>query len=335
MSHASNKIALVIGAAGGIGGETAAALLRHGWSVRGLARRPLSLAPSVVWIKGDAMNAVDVLSAAQGADVIVHAVNPPGYRDWDKLVLPMLDNTIAAAKAVGARIVLPGTIYNFGADAFPVLREDSPQHPESRKGAIRVAMEERLQAAAAAGAPALDPARGRFLRSEDDGELLVLRGHRHARRARQAHRRADAARADPCLGLSSRCRRDDRAAVGSRERFSRFRSVSLSRPSTGAWGNGRRDPPRDGEPAFAHLAFSLAAGRRLAAVRSPVPRNGRDAPSVAQRRLRWTAHKLRAFLGAAMPATPIDERGARRRLVGLGCLTISVRPPLSRLKSLP
>jgi hypothetical protein len=48
---------------------------------------------------------------------------PPGYRDWARLVLPMIDNTIAAARASGARIVLPGTVYNYGPNAFPVLRE--------------------------------------------------------------------------------------------------------------------------------------------------------------------------------------------------------------------
>ena len=91
------------------------------------------------------MNAADVLRAAQGASLIVHAANPPGYRNWATEVLPMVDNSIAAAKAVGARIVLPGTVYNFGADAFPVLRENSPQHPSPRKGAIRVEMEKRLR----------------------------------------------------------------------------------------------------------------------------------------------------------------------------------------------
>src|SRR5450432_2675000 len=107
MSASGKRIALVIGAAGGIGGETAAALARHGWSVRALTRRPQPASVAMEWICGDAMSAADVLRAAQGAALIVHAANPPGYRDWDKLVLPMLDNTIAAAKAVGARIVLP------------------------------------------------------------------------------------------------------------------------------------------------------------------------------------------------------------------------------------
>jgi nucleoside-diphosphate-sugar epimerase len=148
------KTVLVLGATGGIGGTVARAFLARGWRVRALSRDAASAArklPTFEWTQGDAMNADDVLAAANGASVIIHAVNPPGYRDWDKLVLPMLDHTIAAAHAVGARIVLPGTVYNFGPDAFPTLTEDSPQHPETRKGAIRVEMERRLEAAARTG----------------------------------------------------------------------------------------------------------------------------------------------------------------------------------------
>ena len=58
----------------------------------------------------------DVVAAAGGTSLIVHAVNPPNYHDWRGLALPMLENTIAAAKASRARILMPATIYNFGAD---------------------------------------------------------------------------------------------------------------------------------------------------------------------------------------------------------------------------
>jgi hypothetical protein len=75
----------------------------------------------MMWLQGDAMCRDDVMHAAQGCDVIVHAVNPPGYRRWAELVLPMMDNTIAAAIAQGATIVLPGTVYNYGPDAFPLI----------------------------------------------------------------------------------------------------------------------------------------------------------------------------------------------------------------------
>src|SRR5215813_8032673 len=124
----TNQTALVLGATGGVGGEVARVLVGRGWHVRALHRNPDGLsarhkALGLHWQRGDAMSAADVAAAASGASVIVHAVNPPGYRDWDKLVLPMLDNTIAAARANGARIVLPGTVYNFGPDALPELRE--------------------------------------------------------------------------------------------------------------------------------------------------------------------------------------------------------------------
>jgi nucleoside-diphosphate-sugar epimerase len=101
------------------------------------------------------MNREDVIAAANGCSVIVHAVNPPGYRRWSELVLPMLDNTIAAACREGATIVLPGTVYNFGPDAFPTLTEESPQQPVTRKGAIRAEMERRLFAAGSSGARVL------------------------------------------------------------------------------------------------------------------------------------------------------------------------------------
>lgn len=146
----TNRTALVLGATGGIGGSIAAALLRSGWRVRGMARNIAAAqmpgAAQLEWISGDAMRPADVVGAAQGVSIIVHAVNPPKYMNWDQLVMPMIDNTIAAAKAAGgARIVLPGTIYNFDPETTPVISADSVQRPRSRKGMIRVALEERLE----------------------------------------------------------------------------------------------------------------------------------------------------------------------------------------------
>lgn len=170
------KTVLVVGANGGIGGETCSALLRHGWTVRALARRPGSARQGVEWFQGDAMVAEDVARAAAGVDAIVHAVNPPGYRDWDRLVLPMLENTLAAAKAAGARVVLPGTIYNYGFDAFPVLTEDAAQHPVSRKGELRVAMEQRLAQAAREGTPVLILRCGDFIGPRNTGNSWFSQG---------------------------------------------------------------------------------------------------------------------------------------------------------------
>jgi nucleoside-diphosphate-sugar epimerase len=153
MTNTAAKTALVLGATGGIGSETAHALSRHGWKIRALARsgRPVNSTSSWEWVKGDAIDRDSIVAAAQGTNAIVHAVNPPGYRNWAALVPPMIENTIAAAKANGARILLPGTIYNFGPDAFPVLREDSPQRATTHKGKIRIALEQKLEVAARVG----------------------------------------------------------------------------------------------------------------------------------------------------------------------------------------
>jgi nucleoside-diphosphate-sugar epimerase len=118
--------------------------------------------PRFRWIQGDAQSAVDVARAAEGTSLIVHAVNPPGYKDWEKLVLPMLNNTIAAAHSAGARILLPGTVYNFGPDVFRDIGEDSLQRPITKKGKIRVELERRLEAAAKEGVPVLIVRAGDF-----------------------------------------------------------------------------------------------------------------------------------------------------------------------------
>lgn len=156
-SSSTERTVLVIGANGGIGTEACTALLRHGWQVRALVRTLPAPARrgDIEWCRGDAMNASDVRVAATGVQVIVHAVNPPGYRGWERLVVPMLENTLAAAREHGARVVLPGTIYNFGPDAFPLLTEDAPQHPVARKGELRATMERRLREAASDGVRSL------------------------------------------------------------------------------------------------------------------------------------------------------------------------------------
>jgi nucleoside-diphosphate-sugar epimerase len=150
-----SRTALVIGATGGIGSETARALLARGWRVTALHRAPPAAQSPISWIRGDAMDAGSVAAAAAGADVIVHAANPPQYRNWRGLALPMLANSIAAARAQRTLLVLPGNLYNYHPDDGPLISEDTPQKPISRKGAVRVEMEAMLRTAAADGVRSL------------------------------------------------------------------------------------------------------------------------------------------------------------------------------------
>ena len=173
----ADKTALILGATGGVGGALSEVLLARGWTIRALTRDPARAAagrdPAIRWIKGDAMDRAAVVAAAEGSSLVVHAVNPPGYRDWDRLVLPMMDNSIAATRAAGARLLLPGTVYNYGPDAFPVLREGSPQRPRTRKGKIRAAMERRLQES---GVPALVVRAGDFFGGRGAGNNWFAQG---------------------------------------------------------------------------------------------------------------------------------------------------------------
>ena len=316
------RTGLVLGATGGIGGEVAAALLRHGWTVRALQRDRAEVARrnaagGIAWLAGDAMRAADVVAAAEGASLIVHAVNPPGYRNWGELVLPMLDSSIAAARAAGAQILLPGTIYNYGPDAFPVLAEGSPQHPLTRKGAIRVQLEDRLRAAAEGGVRVLIVRAGDFFGPSAKNSWFsqgLVKPGRPVRSVANPGRRGVghswAYLPDLAETMVRLVQRDD-----AREAFERFHFA-------GHW-----DP--DGTAMTA--AIGRAAGLpRLRVRRFPWPLLVATSPFVTFLRemmemrylwrepLRLDNARLVAALGAE-PHTPLDE-AVRRTLVGLGCL---------------
>lgn len=165
MTTKTSKLALVIGATGGIGGAVAERLVAEGWRVRAMNRNPDAARigrEKFEWVKGDAMVEADVGAAAAGVQLIVHGANPPGYKNWAGLQLPMLSATLAAARASGARIIFPGTVYNYGPDAFPSIDEADAQIPISRKGAIRVQMEQALRQASTEGVRVLIVRAGDF-----------------------------------------------------------------------------------------------------------------------------------------------------------------------------
>jgi len=157
MTNSAPKTALIIGATGSFGGHAAVALIKHGWRIRALARDPQAARAKtgaqmpIDWVKGDGMVPADVIAAAQGVQVIVHAANPPAYRNWAGTVVPMLKATLAAAEQTGARIVLPASVYNFAPDSGAMIPETAAQAPVTRKGRIRLEIEEILRAASLRG----------------------------------------------------------------------------------------------------------------------------------------------------------------------------------------
>ena len=131
---------VVLGASGGIGGALVTELLRQGRTVRAVTRTGGAVAGAEV-IRADLGTAAGAAEAVKGAAVVYHAAQPP-YTDWSSF--PVLTRTIAAASsAAGAKLVLADNLYMYGPVDGP-LREDSPTHPASKKGAIRLEMAEEL-----------------------------------------------------------------------------------------------------------------------------------------------------------------------------------------------
>ena len=128
---------IVLGAKGRFGREAAAAFAEAGWIVtragRGMTGRGC--------VDVDSTDAVALTRACAGTDVIVNAVNPP-YHHWARTVPEITRAVIAAAMASGATVMIPGNVYNYGRDLPPVLREDTPWVGNTRKGSIRIRMEE-------------------------------------------------------------------------------------------------------------------------------------------------------------------------------------------------
>jgi nucleoside-diphosphate-sugar epimerase len=140
---------IVLGAAGRLGRAAAEAFCDAGWTVASLVRASAAprVAPGTEIIEIDARDADAVVEAARGADVILHALNPP-YTEWPKLARPYADAAIAAARASGATLLFPGNVYNYGPPMPPVIDETAPMQPRSRKGRLRVEIEQRMQDAA-------------------------------------------------------------------------------------------------------------------------------------------------------------------------------------------
>lgn len=145
---------LILGSHGKIGRHAAEAFAKAGWTVRKFNR------------------ATDVLAeAAQGADVIVNGFNPAGYKNWATLVPKYTFEVIQAAKASGATVIVPGNVYNFG-NTPGTWGPTTPQNATTRKGRIRIDMENRYRDAVKDGVRTIILRAGDFIDPNRDGTLM-------------------------------------------------------------------------------------------------------------------------------------------------------------------
>jgi len=114
---------LILGGRGRFGRNASEAFGAAGWEVRQFSR-----------------GSGDLTTAAADVDVIVNGWNPP-YPDWERELPGLTDRVIAAAKASGATVIVPGNVYVFGTGAPDRFAEDTPHGARNRLGRVRVRME--------------------------------------------------------------------------------------------------------------------------------------------------------------------------------------------------
>ncbi|UWR25515.1 NAD-dependent epimerase/dehydratase family protein [Sulfitobacter sp. S223] len=162
-------IVLILGANGRFGAAAARAFANAGWEVRAATRKgDASSDLRMTSVACDVMDRAAVIRTARGADVIVHAVNPP-YHQWAKLMPVQTANVIAAGLSSGATVMVPGNVYTFGENARPILGETDALAPTTRKGRLRVELERAFEDAAKQGLRTIILRGGDFIEAAKTG----------------------------------------------------------------------------------------------------------------------------------------------------------------------
>lgn len=118
------KTILILGGKGRFGRNAADAFRQAGWTIRQFDR-----------------SRDDLMQAATGVDIILNGWNP-AYTDWASEVPALTARVIAAAKASGATVILPGNVYVFGRDAPTRFGDNTPHRATNPLGRIRIEMED-------------------------------------------------------------------------------------------------------------------------------------------------------------------------------------------------
>jgi nucleoside-diphosphate-sugar epimerase len=148
------KKALVLGATGGMGYAIVQELKRRGVEVVAFSRGKEKLERcfssvrehgQVTLFPGDAFRLEQLIEAAEGVDVIFHAVGLP-YTEWEARLLILMDHVLQTAQRQGAKVAVVDNIYAYGRQTGERIREETLKQPQTKKGRIRLAVERKAKA---------------------------------------------------------------------------------------------------------------------------------------------------------------------------------------------
>jgi nucleoside-diphosphate-sugar epimerase len=136
---------LILGANGRFGRVARQAFAAAGWTVVAQTRRALLDAGAARHVAIDAGKPAAIVEATGVAQVVVNALNPV-YTQWEEQALELNEAALSVARGLGATLMLPGNVYNYGRSMPPLVTEATPERPSTRKGEIRCRMEARMRA---------------------------------------------------------------------------------------------------------------------------------------------------------------------------------------------
>ena len=135
---------------GPVGRAVVGELVGRGIRVRAIASHAdAGMPPGVECVVADMTEPASARRALAGATVVYHAASAP-YPRWPELLPALMHGVIAAATAVGARIVYADNLYEYGPVDGP-LTEDLPARATGPNGRVRAALAAELLEADAAG----------------------------------------------------------------------------------------------------------------------------------------------------------------------------------------
>lgn len=136
----SRSTVLILGATGRLGSAAVLAFAAAGWRVLAQQRQTTPLPAGAERVSIALHDTAALVALATGARIVVYGVNPL-YDRWDTELLPLARLGMNVAEGLGATLLLPGNIYNYGPDLPPLLRRDTPKPGGTAKGVLRCEME--------------------------------------------------------------------------------------------------------------------------------------------------------------------------------------------------
>jgi nucleoside-diphosphate-sugar epimerase len=152
MTPSATPTVLILGANGRFGLAAAQAFAAAGWHVLAQVRREAaaSMPAGAELVRAPLASLGKALAGRAAPSVVVYGVNPV-YTRWEAEALPAALVAMDLAEHLGARFMLPGNVYNFGASMPASIVEQTPQRASTPKGRLRVEMEAELARRAGTG----------------------------------------------------------------------------------------------------------------------------------------------------------------------------------------